>query len=216
MTTPAHHTAEHWAQCRRSLDDFVVTRVEDHGDSVAITGDKGWTFGRSKAELGRDIQVGEHLQQETMGFSQVTGLRDANGWLFHMSDQDLANQAREFSENMHRQDVERLEANRKLYWQWESELPDWLQARIKRFREAGGEHFLLTGWGYELMICRLADLMDRGLDDEADKLASDEGASGNQWNCAELLVRGRSEMGDEVALLVPSGISPITGSADYS
>lgn len=216
MTTPAHHTAEHWAQRRRDLDEFVVTKVEDHGDSLALTGHHGWTFSKAKAALGREIHVGEHLQQETIGFSQVTGLRDADGWLFHYTDQELADEAREFSEQMHRDDVVRLEKNRKLYAQWEQELPDWLRARIQRFRDGGGEGFLLSGWGYELIICRLAALFDAGDEEGAERLASEEGASGNQWDCAKALAAGRRELGDEIGVRIPAGIAPITGSADYS
>jgi hypothetical protein len=110
----------------------------------------------------------------------------------------------------------RLEKNRKQYAAWEEALPDWLKARIQRFRDAAGEKFLLEGWGYELMICRLADLIDQGREDEADKLACDEGASGNQWDCAKALAAGRKAHGDEFAVQVPAGLSPITGSADYS
>jgi hypothetical protein len=216
MTVPAHHTAAEWASRPRRLEEFTVKSVKDHGDSLEIHMSTGWTFVRSKADLGRDITVGETLWQETIQLTRITGLRDANGWLFRLTNEDLAREAREFSENMHRKDVVRLEQNRKKYAAWEADLPDWLQARIRRFRDAGGEKFLLEGWGYELIICQLADLFDRGLDDAADQLANDQGASGNQWDCAKLLARGRNEMGDEVGLLVPSGISPITGSADYS
>lgn len=216
MTVAAHHTAEHWAQLPRRVKGFKVTRVEDSGKSLTITGDHGWTFGRSKADLGRDIKVGDDLWIETVKMTQITGLHDGDGWLFRLTDQDLADEARGFSERLHRQDVERLELNRKKYWQWESDLPGWLRSRIARFREAGGEHFLLSGWGYELIICRLADLFDRDLHAEAEKLAEDEGASGNQWSCAKLLARGRREIGDGFAAELPSGISPITGSADYS
>lgn len=107
-------------------------------------------------------------------------------------------------------------SKRKLYAQWEDELPDWLKARIQRFRDAGGEKFLLEGWGYELVICRLADLMDRGLEADAEKLSSDEGVTGNQWNCAKALAGGRAQHGDGYAAAVPAGLSPITGSADYA
>lgn len=214
--TPAHHTAEHWAQRRRSIADFIVKRVQDHGDTVALTGHLGWTFAKSRAELGRDIRVGEHLQQETIGFTQVTGLRDADGWLFHYTDQELADEAREFSEGMRRREVEQLERHRKTWATQEAALPDWLGARIQRFRDAAGEKFLLEGWGYELMICRLADLIDQGRDEEAGKLARDEGASGNQWDCAKTLAEGRARHGDVFAVKCPAGIAPITGSADYS
>lgn len=215
MTQP-HHTAEHWAAFPRKVEDFIVKRVEDSGDYVALTGHHGWTFSKSKAALGREIHVGERLQQETIGFSQVTGLRDVNGWLFHYTDQELADQTREMTEQMDRDRVVRLEKNRKQYAAWEADLPAWLKARIQRFRDAAGEKFLLDGWGYELTICRLADLIDQGREGEANKLASDEGVTGNQWGCAKGLAAGRREHGDEFAVLVPAGIAPITGSADYS
>lgn len=213
---PAHHTAAHWAAMRRNLEGFTVTEVRDSGDSLTITGDHGWTFGRSKVDLGRDIAVGDQLWVETVKLTQITGLRDSDGWLFRLSDQDLADQARQFSEDLHRKDVVRLEKNRKQFAEWESALPDWLKARIKRFRDAAGEKFLLEGWGYELIICRLADLIDRGCEDEADQLARDEGASGNQWECAKALAEGRARYGDRFATGCPAGLAPITGSADYS
>lgn len=216
MNATAHHTAEHWAQIPRRIKGFKVTRIKDSGQSLTITGDHGWTFNRLKIDLSRDIKVGDDLWIETVKLTQITGLQDADGWLFHLTNQDLADQAREFSERMQREDVIRLEKNRKVYAAHEDALPAWLKARIQRFRDAAGEKFLLEGWGYELMICRLADLMDRGLEDGADRLASDEGASGNQWDCAKALAAGRAKHGDEFGAALPAGISPITGSADYS
>lgn len=211
---PAHHTAGYWAQMPRHLEWFTVKSVKDHGDGLEINQSNGWTFFRSKADLGRDIAVGESLALETVKLTQITGLRDEAGWLFHRSDQDLADEAREFSENLHRENVVRLEKNRKIYAEHEANLPDWLQSRIQRFRDAGGEKFLLDGWGYELMICRLAALLDAGDEPGAEKLASDEGASGNQWNCAKALAAYHLR-GDDIAV-IPAGIAPITGSADYS
>lgn len=213
---PAHHTAAGWACRPRRVEEFIVESVKDHGDSLEIHMSTGWTFVRSKSDLGREITVGETLWQETIQLTRITGLRDANGWLFRLSNEDLAREAREFSAEMHRKDVVRLEQNRKQYAAWEAELPDWLAARIQRFRNAGGEKFLLEGWGYELMICRLADLLDQGREADADKLARDEGASGNQWDCAKALAAGRAIHGGEYAAAVPAGLSPITGSADYS
>lgn len=211
-----HHTAAFWATKPRTLRDFIVDTVDDGGgDRVTLCAD-GWCWAPRKSDLGREIQVGEHLQQETISFSQVTGLRDANGWLFRRTDQELADEARQFSEDIHRQSVVRLEQNRKLWAQWEEELPDWLRARIRRFREAGGENFLLQGWGYELVICRLAALLDAGDEDGADALADELGASGNQWGCAQALVKGHRIHGDQFAVAMPAGLSPLTGSADYS
>lgn len=213
---PEHHTAAGWAKRPRRLQEFVVTKVQDSADHLTITGDHGWTFNRSKADLGRDISVGDSLAIETVQLSQITGLRDANGWLFHLTDQDLADEARQFSEDLHRKDVIRLEENRNKWAAQEESLPSWLALRIKRFREGGGEKFLLSGWGYELMIARLADLIDQGRKAEAETLAAMQGASGNQWECAEALVAGKAIYGDEFGAALPAGLSPITGSADYS
>lgn len=214
--TPAHHTAENWAARPRSVEEFVVAKVEDYGDNVALTSTRSWGFMRPKADLGRTIAVGERLQLETIQASHITGLRDDNGWLFRVTNQQLADQSRRFDEDLRRKQVVRLEQQRKLYAEREAALPEWLQARIRKFREKGGEEFLLTGWGYELVICRLADLFDRGREAEADNLASDEGVTGNQWDCAKALASARKQYGDGPALSMPAGLAPLTGSADYS
>lgn len=120
----------------------------------------------------------------------------------------------EFIEWLHGNRIEILERNRKRYWAMEQDLPDWLQARIKRFRDAGGEQFLLRGWWYELVICRLAAVLDTG-DEAAARTLSDElGASMNQWDCALCLTDTYQLVGDVSD--IPAGISPLTGSADYS
>jgi hypothetical protein len=214
--TPAHHTAAHWARMRRNLEGFTVTEVKDGDDHLMISAGDGRTIGLSKADLGREIHVGEELWLETAQGTRITGLRDRNGWLFQLSDQDLADQARQFADRLNRDEVVRLEQSRKRYAQQEADLPAWLRARIQRFRDAGGEHFLLTGWGYELIICRLAALLDADDRAGADKLAADEGASDNQWECAKALVVGRQRDGDEFAVRLPAGTALITGSADYS
>lgn len=214
--TPAHHTAAEWASRPRRLDAFTVKAVKDCGDSVEILQSTGWTFCRSKADLRREIRVGDLLELETIQVTRIVGLRDANGWLFRVTNEELAEEARQFDADMRRREVEELERNRKRYAEYEAGLPEWLRARIKRFRDAAGEKFLLEGWGYELMICRLADLIDQGREEEADQLACAEGASGNQWGCAKALAAGRAKEGDDFAVRVPAGLSPITGSADYS
>jgi hypothetical protein len=212
----SHHTAEYWAQYSRDLEDFIVKQVHDRGDRIELLSTASVGFARSKSELGREISVGERLQLETVALSRITGLRDAHGWLFHLTDQDLADEARRFSGDMHRAQVEEFERRRKDFAAQEEALPEWLRARINRFREAAGEKFLLEGWGYELLICCLADLLDRGKKTAATNLARDEGASGNQWDFATLLVGAHRESGDEGVATVPAGLAPITGSIDYA
>lgn len=97
--TPEHHTAAGWSKRPRRIEEFTVESVKDNGDRLEIHMSTGWTFGRSKADLGREIMVGETLWQETI----------------QLTDEDLAREAREFSEQMHRNDVVRLEKNRKSY-----------------------------------------------------------------------------------------------------
>lgn len=209
-------TASFWASLPRRCEEITITSVVDNGDSLTLT--YGWTFNRSKAELGRDIKVGDRFILETVQLTRITGMQDpvTGEWLFHLTDEDLAADHRRFLDDVRRRDAERFELNRKQWAEQEAALPEWLQARIMQYRNAGGERFLVSGWGYELMICRLADLLDRGLEAEADKLACDEGVTGNQWDCAKALARLRESNGDEVATQLPAGIAPITGSADYS
>lgn len=81
MTKP-HHTAEHWAQRPRNLEGFVVTKVEDGGDHLTITGDHGWTFGRSKSDLGRDISIGDDLWIETVSSRKLPDYATATAGYF--------------------------------------------------------------------------------------------------------------------------------------
>lgn len=213
---PPHHTAECWAGRRRTIETSTIKRLTDHGDRYEITGSSGWTFQRSKADIGRELHEGDVYELETCWVSIITGMRMDGVWLFHLSNEDLAQKARDEHEAYERELSERLDRDHRMYERWEAELPEWLQARIRRFHTAAGDKFKREGWGYELVICRLAHLLDQDLDVAADELASELGASGNQFDCAQALARFRSTDGDRVAVKIPAGMSPITGSADYS
>lgn len=213
---PPHHTAAHWATRRRDLEEHVVRAVTDRGDSWEFSTESSLGFIRSKNDVPREFKPGDTFELETVNLSQITGMRADGEWIFRMTDEDLAAQARKWSEDYERRLSEELDANHRKYSRWESDLPPWLQARVQRFHKAGGVDFKREGWGYELVICQLADLLDQGRDDDADKLADERGASGNQYGCAKALAALRKTEGDEVGVLLPAGLSPITGSVDYS
>lgn len=215
-TEPPFHTAEYWAKLPRRTEDCTVKSVTDHADSVQIATDS-WGFVRSKSDLGRELRAGDTFVLETVNISMITGMQMAGVWLFHLTDEDLAQQAREQSAAFERQLSEELDRNHRKYAKWEAELPGWLRARIERFHAAAGDKFKREGWGYELVICRLAELLEQGREPDADALASELGATGNQWGCAKAIAEGRKGiLGDTVAVTLPAGLAPITGSADYT
>lgn len=93
-STSEHRTAAYWAKRSRTLEyGFVIAEVTVYGDRVTLTSDNGRVIDCIREELGRDINIGEHLQLETIG-TNITGLADRNGWLFDKSDEDMAALAR--------------------------------------------------------------------------------------------------------------------------
>ena len=212
-----HHQARHWSDQHRSVTVYTVKKVTDLGDSWQFSTTDRTSFIRSKRDVPHEFHPGDQFILETIGWSNITGLAYNDGeWLFRLSDEDLAREAREWHEKCELELSERLDRNHRMYAQLENDLPSWLRARLARFHEAAGDKFKREGWGYELAICRLADLLDRDRKDDADALASELGASGNQWDCAQALARFRKQDGDEVAVRFPAGMAPITGSSDYS
>lgn len=216
MNHRPHHDAAHWATRRRAIDRCTVRECRDIGDSYEFLTTEGTGFIRSKADVGAQLQPGVVFELETIGFSQITGLRVGGVWRFRMTDEDLAAEARKFSEDLHRRAVETLEVNKAAWWAIEEKLPDWIRARINRFREAAGEKFLLEGWGYELVIAQLAVLYADSDEEGADELCSEAGASGNQVNLARALAEAHKQGRDDLVAVSPSGLGPITGSADYT
>lgn len=211
-----HHDAAHWAGRRRDIDRYTVRECRDIGDSYEFltTGSTG--FVRSKQDVGAQLQPGDVFELETIGFSHITGLAVDGVWRFRMTDEDLAAEARKFAEDLHRRAVETLEVNKAKWWAIEEQLPDWIRARINRFRDAAGEKFLLEGWGYELVIAQLAVLYADGDEAGADELSREVGASGNQVGMARALAQAHIEGADDAIARSVSGLGAITGSADYS
>jgi hypothetical protein len=192
-----------------------VTMDRD-GSGYSITLEDGTGFGVSARRNTPFIPaVGQRCEVETVNFSTVTGVRIDGVWLFRLTDDDLDRERQEWLDEHHRQQRERLEANRYEMSQREAALPDWAMRRMRRFHDAGGEEFELSGWGYELHICEYAAAM---VANDAAKIAEHEQqASGNTHGLATLLARlVRDGLQDEAAGDVPAGMAPLTGSADYA
>jgi hypothetical protein len=204
---PDTTTETYGATRPRSLDAVTVARLSENENYLFVDAE-GSGFGCPLDRLTRRPEVGKTYEVETVNWSLVTGLRDAYGWLFRKSDQDLEEDHRKMIEGFDRKDRERLAAHRDEWTAREAALPEWARARLARFREAGGENFELKGWGYELIVCELAVLYAVGDQAGVDALAEREGTSGNQHDCAEALAKH----GD----VLPAALSPLTGSADYS
>lgn len=205
-------TATYGATRPRYLDPVHVERLQESGDYLFVAA-KGSVFGCPLDRLTRRPEVGKDYEVEVCNGSLVTGLRDAYGWLFRKSDQDLEDDHARMIAEFDRKDRERLAAQREGWSAREAALPEWAQARLRRFRDAGGENFELKGWGYELVVCELAVLYAAGDEAGVDALAEREGTSGNQHDCAAVLAR---LVADGETERMPAALSPLTGSADYS
>ncbi|QDF17146.1 hypothetical protein JZX82_gp51 [Gordonia phage William] len=211
------HTAEFWAAKQRTLTTYTVRKCRDRGDNYEFSTTDGTGFIRSKADVGAPFAPGDQFALETVNWSLITGLMDAAGaWRFRLTDEDLADQAREQSQRFHDRKVVELEKNKAQWWAIEESLPDWIRARINRFRDAAGEKFLLDGWGYELAVAQLAVAYANGDSAEVDRIADEFGTSGNQHGMAEALANLHAEGRDDDIANSVSALAPLTGSADYS
>ncbi len=120
----------------------------------------GWTM--SSPVDSEHFVEGQPVVREMFGFDWVGGLRlpDSESWIFHRSDEHFAAADEDRKTKWDQEKRERLKTSREDWKQREAALPEWLRARLQRFHEAGGETFALDGWGYELVICELAEALD--------------------------------------------------------
>lgn len=214
-TEPGTYRLHTFDQKARSARRFPLTKLSSSDTLEWITFQAGGEgFSRRAADLSRTPHVGDELFLETINYSLVVGLRDKDGWLFRQSDQQLGDERAEQNRKWDQERRDTLEKCRGRWQEIEDGLPDWLQARLARFRTAGGEAFELDGWGYELTICQLAAMYLADDTDAIRELDGAAGCSGNQHSCAKALAE-LHRRGDSIDR-VPAGLSPLTGSADYA
>lgn len=80
----------------RRLEPYVVSTVTRIDDLLALVSTSGVVFSREVSGFTRLPQAGDQLYLETLDGLRITGLRDDDGWLFWLSDQDLVEQERAF------------------------------------------------------------------------------------------------------------------------
>ena len=194
-----------------------------------ITGTTGWTAGAPQEVLDL-LGVGDPYILETNRNGIITGWIVKGTWYARKSDQDLEDDHRAMMERIERDRQELLDKNREQWQADEAALPDWLKERLQTFHERGGETFLLDGWGYELMVCRLAEayaklgdvILNKDIfemadfeSDEIKQMARDEGTSGNQHSMALALAKRHLQAPESSLAGTPSALSPLTGEPFY-
>jgi DNA-binding transcriptional ArsR family regulator len=210
----------------RREEEIEVKTVSYHDDGyVQIDTTRSTGFVIAVHPGMEELLVGEALVLETRNFSTITGLkRPERDWFFRKTDADLEEDHAQMVAGFRRRHEELLEKNREDWAAREAALPEDLRARLEFFRSKGGHEFEVEGWGYELIICELAELYRRTgwrdvedgdiLDsEEIEEYAAKHGTSGNQHGIAKLLVQALAE-GIQPAE-VPGGMTPLGMSKDY-
>jgi len=201
---------------KRDIRHLIVKSAIRSETGTTITTTDGWSFW-AKHEHGDQLPAGTAFEQETIGFSKITGLAIDGRWLYRKSDEELEQEHDAMLAGFAARRREQLEQNRDDWARREALLPDWIRARLTTFRAADAAYFELEGWGYELIVAELAvayaasDLQD---DDVVNELAKREGTSGNQHQMAKALASAHLN-GQSVAETV-SALSPLTGDAFYT
>lgn len=209
----AMSTAADWAAKPRHLEAITLDHAEVNATDGWVSCKHGsWSFSLRIADCTSVPVAGNDYELETVG-TLITGLRGADGWLMHKTDQQLADDHNMMVAGFQDERRRTLDSCREAWTEQEAALPDWLRERLSRFRTNGGERFDLDGWGYELVICRLAAVLADGDEDAANALASESGATGNQWDCAKALASHHQGGADLTQF--PAGLTPLTGDPYY-
>jgi len=189
----------------------------------AITGTSGWTAGAPEEVLNL-LNEGDPYILETDHRTRITGWIITGVWYDRKTDEDLAEEHRQFVENMNRERREALEKNEAAWQAEEDALPEWARARLRTYHERGGDDFKLDGWSYELMVCQLAVeyaklgevIMDKRVSEvseseEIKRMAREYGTSGNQHGIALALAKAHLEQPERTLADTPSALTPLTG-----
>ncbi len=228
-TVPADDDRGTYSKRNLQADWVKEKHKSESHDGGSMTGESGWGCGVSQ-EVFDALEVGEPFVQETQGFSLITGWVIKGKWYDRKTDEDLAAEHKAFVENIKRERQETLAANRERWQSEEDLLPAWLRDRLRTFHEKGGDDFALDGWGYELMICQLAEeyyllgdvILDKDIfqisEYESEKLkqmAREFGTSGNQHSVALALAREHRRHPDTSLAGTVSALTPLTGDPFY-
>lgn len=189
----------------------TVKEVEDG----AIHYSDGWVHSEFDTLKGK-VKPGDNVVLETKGFSTITGILDieTGQWYFRKSDEDLEREYKEFKQSLEAKRQIALEKHREEWQARTDALPDWVKTRIDKFLES--PKFAAGGWEYELVVAELAVMYAESDGEDTDAImeySNEQGASGNQHECAKSLARYHAE-GESLYGTV-SALSPITGDPYY-
>ena len=198
----------------RQVESYTVKA----NDGTSITTATGTGFGIAP-EIAAQLPVGTDFVLETQNMSRVTGIFAHGRWVMRKSDQEIEREHEAWKEKWEQEKRDRLVTDCAKYEEEEAVLPDWIKYRLTHFHISGGEYFRLNGWGYELVIARLAVAYNESggaESDEVNRIANEEGTSGNQHDVAKALARIHAESDDPSALAgTVSALTPITGDPFY-
>jgi hypothetical protein len=146
---------------KRKLEKVVLKSI--HGDTVQWV--DGW--GHSiPPHVTPALSVGETYYLEIYKFNDIGGIMKENGeYLFHRSDDYFILKRAEYLAEAKRKQELHYQNNFVSWTARTAALPDRYKARLERFLNDPdkGEEFRKTGmgWGYELIICELAELYEK-------------------------------------------------------
>jgi hypothetical protein len=195
----------------RQIESYTV-KAND-GNSISTEQGTGFAI---EPEVAAQLPVGTDFYMETTNISRIVGIRTHGRWLKRLSDQDIEREHAAWKEKWEQDKRDQLAANILEYTAQEAALPEWVRCRIEYFHEKGGENFLLNGWGYELVVARLAVayFASGGVDDdEVNRISHEEGTSGNQHDVARMLAQIHGQ-GNTLAGTI-AALTPLTGDPFY-
>jgi len=208
----------------RTIEEVTVKSI----DSGRITTDDGWSH-YAEEEILPLFSPGMVVGHETYRNSQTSGWMIDGQWVMRTSDEEFAEQREKMLAAFAEEKRERLETSREFWEKEEKALPGWIRSRIEHFRSVDAETFELEGWGYELVIAKLAvayaemgsEIIGKRLSEVSDsdavtKIAEEVGSSGNQHGMALALAQAHLEDPERDMAGTVAGLSPITGKANYT
>ncbi len=217
----------------RKLETLVVkeSTASEDGQHYSIHTMSGTGFS-VKASVGKKLKPGTTFELETQGWSKITGFKVKGIWIERATDDDLKREYEEFVARLQADRRKRLEDNRLDWSTREAALPRWLRERLLSFHSSGGATFEEEGWGYELIICEMAALMDATMTDaalaaeygssdsndsiEVADYCKEQGVSGNQYGFARALVRMHRKAPHKDMAGTVSALTRLTGDPNYS
>ena len=145
----------------RKLTLYTVKKNTSDGEILTAEGTGFITKSKAVIDL---LMPGQEFELETIGFSQITGVKIEGDWVDRKTDADLKREHEEMVAGFKEKNLKRLEQNREDWTRREAELPQWLRDRLEHFHATGKENFEIEGWGYELVACEIAALIDSTID----------------------------------------------------